>query len=69
MTYSHIRTVLDIDGIPVTVEYVRERPPLWPLHRDRCTVLDLSIDPLYCRALTINQVEQALSVAKQVIEC
>jgi len=69
MTYSHIRTVLDIDGIPVTVEYIRERPTLWPAQRDRCTVLDLSIDPLYCRALTLTQVEHALSVAKQVMEC
>lgn len=69
MTYSHIRTVMDIDGIPVTVEYVRERPPLWPFQRDRCTILDLSIEPIYLRALTSDQVERAVSIARQVIEC
>lgn len=68
MTFSSVRTVLDIDGIPVTVEYIRERPSLWPFHSDKCTVLDVHIEPCYLAPLRSDQVECLLAIARQLTE-
>lgn len=68
MTYTYVRTRLDFGELIVTVDYVRERHPLYPFHSDRCTVMDMSLDPNDIKALTVAQVEDVLLIAKRLVE-